>query len=91
MFTRILIIFALVALALWMLRKALGRPEVRPESQATKEKTNKKASPPTLDLVPCKRCGLHLPRNEATWQHGQAFCSKDHAAQSAPGAGTDSH
>jgi hypothetical protein len=86
MLTRILIILGLVALALWMLRKALGRPvsHKTPEAKEAKEaKTTDTAGPrkdpPALGLVACTRCGLHLPRSEAVWQADQPFCSEAHA------------
>lgn len=80
MLTRILIILGLVALALWMLRKALGRPESHKAPKAKETNTEgPRKDPPALGLVACTRCGLHLPRSEAVWQADQPFCSEAHA------------
>jgi uncharacterized protein len=88
MLTRILIILGLVALALWMLRKALGRPVSQKEQDAKQAKTTPTAGaqkdPPALGLVACTRCGLHLPRSEAVWQADAPFCSEAHARTSGP-------
>lgn len=88
MLTRILIILGLVALALWMLRKALGRPVAHKVQDAEEAKTTRTAGdqkdPPALGLVACTHCGLHLPRSEAVWQADQPFCSEAHARTSGP-------
>lgn len=30
------------------------------------------------DMVPCSRCGVHLPRSEAVRVQGALFCSEEH-------------
>ncbi|MEY3094968.1 MAG: PP0621 family protein [Burkholderiaceae bacterium] len=71
MFGRILTILVLVGIALFMLRLALGKkkPPPPPPEQV----------PPPASLISCKRCGLHLPSDEAVWHLGQPYCGKDHA------------
>jgi uncharacterized protein len=47
--------------------------------------TDSQSSPPPEhqnalpSLVACKKCGLHLPRQEAVERRGQYFCSVEHA------------
>lgn len=86
MLTRILIILGLIALALWMLRKALGRPDANKASGASDAKpagaAKKKKETPALGLIACGHCGLHLPRSEAIWRADQPFCCEDHARAS---------
>ena len=31
------------------------------------------------DMVPCARCGRHVPRQEVVQAHGQSFCCTEHA------------
>ena len=82
MLTRILIVVVLVGLALWMLRRALGRPDRRqPPSPKASSRPKEKTTTETLDLVACQHCGLHLPRTEALWRDSQPFCSEAHADQ----------
>ncbi len=71
MFVRILTILVLVGIALFMLRLALGKkkPAPPPPEQV----------PPPASLVSCKRCGLHLPSDDAVWHLGEPYCGKDHA------------
>ncbi|MGA1040980.1 MAG: PP0621 family protein [Burkholderiaceae bacterium] len=71
MFGRILTILVLVGIALFMLRLALGKkkPPPPPPEQV----------PPPASVISCKRCGLHLPSDEAVWHLGQPYCGKDHA------------
>ncbi|MFZ9314940.1 MAG: PP0621 family protein [Burkholderiaceae bacterium] len=89
MLTRILIVVALVGLALWMLRRALGRPgQGRPSPPKSPDPSKGSATTETLDLVACHRCGLHLPRTEALWRDNQPFCSEAHASQDRANGGS---
>jgi uncharacterized protein len=64
----------LLALAIWMVllllkkyRRGIDkrpRPSVKPESQ---------------DMVSCKECGVHLPKNESILKKGAYFCCKEHS------------
>jgi uncharacterized protein len=70
MFGRLLLIMGLVAVALFMLRSALGR---------SKKPSSKPASPkPSQRLVHCATCGAHLAESEAIWKTGRAYCCTDH-------------
>lgn len=98
MFTRILVIVILVAIALWMLRKALGHPRKGSSSTDGADRVDsakadrsgrtpgspKDGAPPARpqDLVACSHCGLHLPRDEALWRNAKAYCCSQHVEHS---------
>jgi uncharacterized protein len=67
---RFLVLVVLVIAAVWLLKRALAgakRPEV--------------AQKPAVegDLVSCARCGVHLPRAEASAASERLYCSEEHA------------
>ena len=31
-----------------------------------------------VEMVPCEKCGVHIPRNEALMRGGKAYCSTAH-------------
>jgi uncharacterized protein len=67
---RLLILFALVVLAIWWLRRVAqgpAAPGARREAPARDE------------LVRCAHCGLLLPRGEARQSAGALYCSEEHA------------
>jgi uncharacterized protein len=33
---------------------------------------------PRIEIVPCARCGVHVPREQAIIHDGKAYCSKAH-------------
>ena len=76
--TRILLIAAIALLAFFWIRKML-------RSGDGSEKEPSEPSPPEQmgerpqDLIACKHCGLHLPRADARFIKGRAYCSDDHA------------
>jgi uncharacterized protein len=35
------------------------------------------------EMVQCKHCDIHLPRSEAFYEQGQAWCCKEHAKKGA--------
>lgn len=70
MFGRLLLIMGLVAVALFMLRSALGRSK-KPPVKTTGPK-------PSQRLVHCATCGAHLAESEAIWKSGRAYCCADH-------------
>jgi len=50
-----------------------------------KRAAEKRAAPPSADMVRCAHCGLHLPQAEAITRDGVYFCSKQHLEQHGPG------
>jgi uncharacterized protein len=67
---RFLVLVVLVLVAIWLVKRAL-RSAQKPEEQ--------KKPPVQGDLVTCARCGLNLPRTEASESAGVLFCSAEHA------------
>lgn len=68
---RLLVLVVLVVLAVWLVRRAIGRSGI-----------GKKGPSKTLaegELVRCAHCGVHLPRNEARQASGNLYCSDEHA------------
>jgi uncharacterized protein len=74
---RYLLLFALVVLAFWLVRRALARPQQgAPRPPATTQG----------DLVSCAHCGTHLPLAEAKAVGERVYCSDEHA-RLGPGRG----
>jgi len=64
---RLIFILLVVAGLVWLLRRAVGG------------RSDRDAAPPP-ELVRCARCGIHVPRNEATrTADGLLYCSDEHA------------
>jgi uncharacterized protein len=63
---RLLVLILLVVLAVWLVRRALG-------------KSNPPKSLWEGELVRCAHCGVHLPRAEARQAAGGLYCSDEHA------------
>lgn len=73
MFGKILLVMGLVAVALFMLRSALGKSKKPPAS-----KPPEPTQPSAQRLVHCDRCGAHLAQSEAIWKAGRAYCCPEH-------------
>jgi uncharacterized protein len=74
MFGRILLIMGLVAIALFMLRSALGKSKKTPAAKTPAEGRPKTAA----KLVHCATCGAHLAESDAIWRTGRAYCCAEH-------------
>jgi uncharacterized protein len=68
---RLLVLILLVVLAVWLVRRALRRPNT---SAAAESRAADQG-----ELVRCARCGVHLPRGEARQASNELYCSDDHA------------
>jgi len=66
---KLLVLIALAAIAVWLLKRALRRSEKEVPQQKAVEG----------DLVACARCGLNLPRDEARKIGADLYCSEEHA------------
>ena len=66
---RLLVLFFIVVAAIWLVKRALRDP---PGEAPPRE-------PAESHLVPCARCGVNLPREEAREAGGALFCSEEHA------------
>ena len=74
MLIKIIIVIAIIALVLSMLKRVLKRPQASAERRAIESKTAR-----------CERCGVYFPREEATVRKGKASCSAAHADAKAGG------
>jgi uncharacterized protein len=76
--TRILLIAAIALLAFFWIRKMLR------SGDGSEKKPSEPQSPEQMgewpqDLIACNHCGLHLPRADARFKKGRAYCCEDHA------------
>ena len=65
-----LLLFVVIAVVVYVLLKTMVRKSgarVRPEGV-----------PQAEAIVPCARCGVHLPRGEAIEDGGLFYCGEDH-------------
>jgi uncharacterized protein len=68
---RLILIVVIVALVVWLLRRALAGPrKADAPPQAPGE--------PKGDLVSCAHCGVNLPKAEARSAGGRHYCSEEH-------------
>jgi uncharacterized protein len=65
---RLIVLIVLVVLAVWLIRRALRRPQQKNKPVAKQG-----------ELVQCAHCGVHLPRSEARQTEGVLYCSEEHA------------
>jgi uncharacterized protein len=67
----------LLALAIWLiirlLRRLLGR------DRGTRRAATGKPPALGVPMLPCARCGVFVPENEAVTAHGKVYCSPQHA------------
>jgi uncharacterized protein len=71
---RFFVLVVIVLAVIWLVKRAL-----RDKPPVSDEKANAGAKPMQGDLVTCARCGLNLPRAEASESAGGLFCSPEHA------------
>jgi uncharacterized protein len=65
-----LLVILVVAVVLWFALRRTG----------SKRTVRRGAPPPTLTMVRCAQCGVHLPANEAVAEGEFRFCSVAHRA-----------
>lgn len=70
---RLIIIIALVYVA-WRLVKATLAQGRRTGPSATPDKDRERME----RMLPCARCGVHVPESEALLHDDKAFCSQQH-------------
>jgi uncharacterized protein len=76
---------------LWLLEKnrqrrmsAKERPANGGGQEAGGPKRRQAALPEPERMLPCARCGVHVPSSEALLAGDEAYCSPEHRAQGAP-------
>lgn len=70
-----LVLFAVIAVVLWLLRA--GRPSHNATTPADKAKT-KSLEPQTM--ATCPACGIHFPATDGTQGRLALYCSDSHRA-----------
>lgn len=75
---RNLILFLLVLVGIWWVRRALGR--ARTAKQAPKAEAAKgRAGATSMERVlECAHCGVHVPESEGVSVEGRFYCSEAH-------------
>jgi uncharacterized protein len=68
---RILIILAAIGMAVYLLRRALGRGK----------KPGAPSGSGTARMVACAHCGTHVPESEAVRADGRTYCCEEHRRQ----------
>lgn len=68
---RLIIIVALVYLAWRLVKATLAQ-------RGGLTRTSGEDRQPGEKMLPCARCGVHVPQSEAFLHDGQAFCSQQH-------------
>jgi uncharacterized protein len=67
---RFIVLVVIVLAVIWLVKRALR----------SSDSGDVRGKPPLQgDLVTCARCGLNLPRAEASESAGTLFCSPEHA------------
>lgn len=64
--SRLILLFAVVAVVYWLLRSYLKPSPKQTPSKASEE------------MVRCVQCGVHLPKSESIMSGGEFFCSDEH-------------
>ena len=82
--TKLLVVFLVVAVALWALSKRSrgGRGRRGEPAEAAAPERARQAQ----DMVRCAHCGLHLPAADAVQAGASTYCSAEHAAAASPPA-----
>ena len=73
---KFLLAFLVVLVAAWRWR--IWRESVQ------QKKTRSRSDIPSIDVVSCRQCGLHLPANEAIVGKLGSYCSADHRKKLEP-------
>lgn len=69
-----LLVFLLILLGIYLIRRALVRPPAPPQHGEADRPT-----PPSVErMVECAHCGLHVPESEAVASEGLSFCCEAH-------------
>ncbi|MCG6975053.1 MAG: hypothetical protein LJE56_01440 [Acidiferrobacterales bacterium] len=64
---RLVILLILGWLAYRLVRRLVADESPRPSGKQAR-----------IEIVPCAKCGVHIPREEALMHNGKAYCSAAH-------------
>lgn len=65
-----LVVLLVIVVVAWLLLRARSRDRVRGASPASRVKAR--------EVVACRHCGVHLPRDEAVADATGPYCSHEH-------------
>ena len=72
MIVRIILLFIVVALLLWVIRRMFGKNSFAEEIQQND-------SPVTENMRQCKFCGIHVPESSIVIFNDKPYCCQEHA------------
>ena len=72
-----IVLFVIIGLIVWGLLRGFGRSRVSRHEGASRQSSAE-------DMVACARCGVHMPRSEASINAGSFYC-RDNPRCTAPG------
>lgn len=75
---RNLLIFILVLIVIWWVRRALHRPTGGGGSFGTRGGARDEAADGPERMLACAHCGVHVPESEGVRDGEAFFCSEDH-------------
>ena len=67
-----------VFVVIWLLLRLLTRPA---STNRTPHQSPSNRPSGGVTMLPCARCGVYIPKNEAIESEGRVYCSREHAAQ----------
>jgi len=71
-----LLTLTVVAVLIWLVWRQVARAVAAPTRRRATD-----ASRQTVKMLPCARCGLHIPVDEALRDGERVYCCRDHLEQ----------
>jgi uncharacterized protein len=75
---RNLLIFILVLIVIWWVRRALHRPTGGAGASGARSRARDEALDGPERMLACAHCGVHVPESEGVLEGEVFFCSEDH-------------
>jgi uncharacterized protein len=72
MIVRIILLFIVVAMLLWVIRRMFGKNSFTGEIEQND-------SPASEDMRQCKFCGIHVPESSIIILNDKPYCCQEHA------------
>lgn len=69
-----LVVLLVIVVVAWLLLRARSRDRASRAAPGSQGKAHRKAR----EVVACRHCGLHLPRDEAVADASGTYCSHEH-------------
>ena len=81
---RNLLIFILVLIVIWWVRRALHRPSGGAGSTGARDAGQERGEDGPERMLACAHCGVHVPESEGVHEGETFFCSEDHRRLGVP-------